>query len=168
MKIYEIIFERIVDPVKLAQRVANRYGRRTRYGNWEAPVRGQHIPLRSFNSREADAVYRAYTRVRYRLRSRVDSGLSLADQDRESSRLFGDLFRPDRMDIRGLRATQPFVRVDDPGLLAAKLGEMSPTIRVATYRGRDYIVDGHHAVVAASMRGERQIMVLHIDLDNLI
>lgn len=63
MKIREIL-ERIVDPMRLAQRVAGRYGRRTKYGHWESPIKGQHIPMRSFKAREAEAVYNAYFATR--------------------------------------------------------------------------------------------------------
>ena len=167
MRINEIILERVVDPAKLAQRVAGRYGHRTRYGNWESPIKGQHIPMKSFNSRNSDAVYQAYMKFRVGLRQYIDPNLSPIEQEHEIDRLFTASFQPVRISIRGLLATQPFVRIDDPELLQNKLGEMMPeNIRIATYRGKNYIVDGHHAVAAAAIRGDKEIMARYINLDN--
>lgn len=165
MKIIEIISERVVDPALLAQRVAGRYGKRTKYGYWEPPVKQQNIPMRSFNQRAADAVYRAYFDARSQFAQQVDPSLPRRQQDEEVSVLFRQLFSPVSMDIRTLIATQPFVRINDPEMLQQKLGDTDPKISVATYRGRNYIMDGHHAVVAAALRGDRQVLVSHIDLD---
>lgn len=165
MKIVDII-ERLVDPALLAQRVASRYGNRTKYGHWEAPIKGQNIPMRSFNSRQADAVYKAYYNARHRLSRQVDQKLPRHDQDIAISELFGRLFRPERMAISSLVATQPFVRIDNPEMLQQKLGNLSK-ISIATYRGKNYIMDGHHSIVAATLRGDRDIDVNRIDLDNL-
>lgn len=150
MRILDLITEdRKIDPVKLAVRVANKFGKRDRYGNWESPIKRQHIPLKSFKSKKADKVYDVYTKVR------------MSDPDH-----FSDKFTRKQFSIKDLIAIQPFVRINDLEQLKAKINDKDPEyIRIATYKNENYIMDGHHAVVAAWLRGDETITANSIDLD---
>lgn len=43
-------------------------------------------------------------------------------------------------------------------------GNNTPNISIATFRGKNYIMDGHHAIAAAALRGDRLVLVNHINL----
>lgn len=146
----QFVEERSVDPEHLAQRTARRYGKRKSFGKWEKVEKGGHIPLTSFNSRKVESVANREWNVREKL-----------GHDK-----FKAEHQTKQMKISDLKATQPFVRTNDVEKLKSKVSEKEPShIRVVTHRGEHYIDDGHHAVMAAKMRGEKHVTVKHINLD---
>jgi len=141
--------DRKVDPEKLAHRVARRYGKRTNYGKWLKAEKGKHVPLSSYNRKSVDSVERKLDRVA----PFYNSGHQTH-------------YKPERMEVKSLHATQPFNRTDNPDRVKDKIAEKNPShIRVATHKGKRYVVDGHHAVMAAHLRGDSHVDVHHIDLD---
>lgn len=150
MKLSDIVIEdRKIDPIKLATRVANKYGNRTKYGYFDPPVKGKNIPLKSFNASKVDKVENQYF-----LSRKIDP-----------DNWFGKFVKKE-IPIKGLVATQPFVRTDDVIQLQSKINDRSPdNICVATYKGKNYIMDGHHTIVAAWLRGDKSIIAKYIDLD---
>ena len=146
----QFIVERKVDPNELAQRAARRYGKRTSYSKWEKVKKGGHIPLTSYDSRKV----RAAAEREMKISSQI--GINR----------FKDMFKSRTMEISNLKASQPFVRTDDLHRLKEKIKDTHPTnVRVVGYKGRDYIYDGHHSVMAAKLRGDKNIAVKYIDLD---
>lgn len=146
----QFIEERSVDPVQLAQRTARRYGKRKSFGKWEKVEKGGHIPLTAFNSRKVESVANREWNVRKKLGH---------DEFKKAHEV-------KKMKISDLKPTQPFVRTNDVEKLRSKVSEKDPShIRVVTHKGEHYIDDGHHAVMAAKMRGDEHVTVNHIDLD---
>lgn len=146
----EYIAERIVNPEDLANRVSRIYGKRKSFGKWEKVEKGGHIPLSDFNNRRVEKV---------------------ADKEWDIRKKLGDKFKQSHetktMRISDLKPTQPFVRTNDVEKLKHKLSDTQPNhIRVVTHRGEHYIDDGHHAVMAAKLRGDKHVTVQHLNLDN--
>ena len=68
--------------------------------------------------------------------------------------------------IDSLVPTQPVVRTSVERLFQDKLNEKSPQhIIVVTHDGQDFIMDGHHSVMAARIRGDDEIIAKHFNLD---
>lgn len=67
--------------------------------------------------------------------------------------------------IKDLHATQPIVHhIADK--FKKKVAETNPKhISVVTHKGKHYIDDGHHAVMAARLRGDKEITATHHNLD---
>jgi hypothetical protein len=148
----EYLEERFQDPVKLAQRVAARYGKKEKYGKIVRAERGNHIPLKSFNVKRTNSVENKSEKIYDKLGGKTQ---------------YEDAHVPASMNISDLNATQPLVRIDDVKTLKNKISDKHPThVVVATHKGKQYIMDGHHAVLAARLRGEKTIDVRHIDLDD--
>lgn len=140
----------MVDTVQLAIRVARRYGKKTRFGKWEKVVKHNHIPLTAFDSRKVESVAAREVKVESTLTRSV----------------YRSMFNKKLMCVNMLLPTQPFVRTEDHEILASKIKDRDPQhIRVVTHKGMHYIDDGHHAVMAAKLRGDEWISVNHIDLD---
>lgn len=139
----EFLEERKVDPEALGARAARIHGKKTRYGSdFDEPVKGKHIPLKSYNRRKAESMWNKY-----------EQG--------------GHTSVRNTLPISSLTAAQPYVRTDNPNTLKAKVKNTNPQhISIATHRGVNYIVDGHHAVLAARLRGEKHVEVNHYNLDN--
>ena len=162
----EYLEERFQDPVKLAQRVAARYGKKEqKYGRAVAARRFEHIPLKSYRARTADSVFSRYERV-----SKKIAGKDVYSPKREiqnaALQKVKDKFEKKTMSISDLHPTQPFVHTGDVEKLQGKIDDMNPShVRVATHKGRHYILDGHHAVMAARLRGEKTIDVGHMNMD---
>lgn len=164
MRLREIT-ERQVDPSKLAQRTARRYGTEPDYGYDQSGVEpGKYIPLKSYDDDLVDAMDAAFNQVykkwdfykqppekRKKIRQQIDRAAS-TDQT---------------VSIRDLYAYQPFVRIEDPDLLKKKI-QSTKQIVVVKFQNRLFVRDGHHAVLAAQLRGEKQIPARVIDLDQLI
>jgi hypothetical protein len=148
----DIVEERKVDPVELAQKVAKRYGKKTRYGKWFKAERGEHIPLKSFNARQANSVETKGNNIWHKM---------------GGEEKFAEAHKSKIMQIKDLKATQPFVRINDTEKLKNKISVTNPNhITVATHKGEHYIMDGHHAVMAAMLRGEKHVAVQHLNYDN--
>jgi len=153
MRLREIT-ERQVDPSKLAQRTARRYGTEPDYGYSTSGVEpGKYIPLKSYDGDLVAAVDSAFNQVfkkwdfykqppekRKKIRQQID---------REASTY-------QTVPIRDLYAYQPFVRIEDPDLLKKKI-QSTKQIVVVKFQNRLVVRDGHHAVLAARLRGEKQI-----------
>ena len=157
------LFERKSDPVKLAQRTAKRYGTEKDYGYYQSDtVPGEYIPLKSYNDDLVDemefAVNEMYKKFRWNPGDR-----NLPEIRKEMKHIAGS---NNDIEIRKLFATQPFVRIEDPEILKQKV-KTTKSIAVTKYQNRFFIVDGHHAVLAASLRGERMINAEILDLDLL-
>lgn len=136
------------DPAELAQRVARRYGKKSSYGKWDKVEKGGHIPLK-FDGRKAGGAAMKLDRIHDKLGKDFD-----AAHERKT------------MKISDLHATQSHVKTSDPEKLKAKIADKSPQhIHVVTHKGVHYVADGHHAVMAARLRGEKEVQVKHIDLD---
>lgn len=155
----QFLEERKVDPVKLAQRVARRYGKKTNYpgykgasdtdsdGEEDKPKVGSHIPLKSYKHMRRD----------YYGSTSLDRAYEKNKKTPEKGKSFS---------IKDLHPTQPFVRTTDAGKLRKKIsGASGGTIHIATHKGKHYIMDGHHEVMAAAMRGEKTISATHHNLD---
>lgn len=158
----EFLEERNVDPVDLAQRASRRYGKKTSFGKWEKVEKGGHIPLSNFNSRKSDA-------AGYKLwKTQQKMGYDSKDKEERAAakEKFNSLHTRKKMDIKDLHASQPFVRTSDVDKLKHKVSEKDPDhIHVVTHKGIHYVADGHHAVMAAKLRGEKSVSVKHINLD---
>lgn len=158
----EYLEERKVDPEDLAKRVSSRYGKRKSFGKWEKVERGGHIPLSSFNSRKSDSAANKLWKVQKKL------GMDSADKEErhKAKEKYDNSHTRKKMSITDLHATQPFVRTNDVEKLKNKIAEHDPKhIHVVTHKGNHYVADGHHAVMAAKLRGDKEVEVRHIDLD---
>lgn len=142
---------KMADALQLAIRVARRYGKRTSFGKWEKVIKGGHIPLTLFNSRKVESVANRAMKI----------------SSKVSQNTYNNMFKEALFQVSELLPTQPFVRTNDIEILTKKINEHNPVhIRVVTHKGLHYIDDGHHAVMAARMRGDKEIKVSHLDLDS--
>jgi len=157
--------ERKVDPLALQQRVARRYGKKTKYGEfWDDAVKGQHIPLRPYNANTAYALEnRFYDFVNsLGMNSRDPEIRAAAKKKLESLQSFRSF------DISTLIPTQPITRHTDNDMTAEKLANLNPdNIHIVRYKGKDFIADGHHSIMAAKLRGEKTVNARYTDLDEV-
>lgn len=163
MKTYkEFLAERKTDPVELASRVARRFGKRSHYGPWMKAIKHENIPLTSYDRRESESAARRLDRYHAKI------GMHHKDtRDAAKARMKADQ-KSNEFKISELRATQPFNRVEDKDVLANKIANKNPThIHVVTHKGKHYVADGHHAVMAAHLRGEKIVKVKHLNLDEI-
>lgn len=164
MRYYELS-ERRVDPAQLAQRVAKRYGREKDYGYSTSGTKpGEYIPLKSYDDDLADALDSAFNSV-YKKFDFYNQPLEKRTQIRK--RVDSESTENRTVSIKDLYAYQPFVRIEDPEILNKKI-KSSKQIIVIKFQNRLFIRDGHHAVLAARLRGEKQIPAQVIDLDFLL
>lgn len=158
----EFLEERNADPVELAKRVARRYGKKKSFGKWEKVEKHNHIPLSNFDARKSNSAGDKLWKVQKK------AGIDSPDKQTrlDAKEKIEKLHTTKTMPIKDLHASQPFVRTEDPEKLKNKIHEKDPDhIRVVTHKGVHYVADGHHAVMAAKLRGEKEIKVKHIDLD---
>ena len=158
--------ERLQNPVAVGQRAAQIYGNKEKYGKWLTATKHEHIPLKSYRAKEADSVFNRYDRVMSNL-----GGKDIYSPDREvqsaAIKKTKDKFEKRSMSISDLHPTQPFVRTGDEETLKKKVNEKNPShVRVATHKGKHYILDGHHSIMAAKLRGDKTIDVSHMNLDD--
>lgn len=158
----QYVTERKVDPVRLAQRVSRRYGVGTSFGKWDKVPRGGHIPLTSYSEKVSSEGAEALDNFQL--------GLGMDDPDptvrNRADRRYDRSHSNVSIDIARLVATQPYVMTQDVEKLRAKLTNDSPShIHVIKHNNRYLIDDGHHAVVAAQLRGEKRVNVRLLDLD---
>lgn len=149
--------ERKVDPLELNKRVARRYGK----GNFETDqyddvVKQKHIPLNKYNYDDADDAELAYFK-----HAKSFGDLRVGN---DSHKKFQASFKTKNMNISDLHPTQPFVRTENDALSSEKI-KNGGNVRVAQHNGKHFILDGHHTVNAARMRGEKIISVQHVNLD---
>lgn len=163
----DLLLERFsLDPLQVAQRASRRYGKKEKYGKWLIAKKGEHIPLKKYRSKEADAVFNRYDRVASKITDKKELYSPSRDVQKAARSKVEDRFQSRNFNISDLHPTQPFVRTDDMETWKSKVGEKAPEhIRVVTHKGKHYVVDGHHSVVAARLRGEKTIDVKHLDMD---
>ena len=147
----EFIIER-GNPVAVAQRAARIYGKKEKYGKWLTAEKGEHIPLKNYRAKEADSVFNRFDKKHPPNKITGRTELNPGSKTHE---------------IKNLTPTQPFVRTGDVEKLRSKVAQTNPThISTASYKGKTYILDGHHAVAAAAFRGEKTITAQkHFELD---
>lgn len=160
----DFIYERKADPIKLAKRVSRRYGTRTSFSQWEKVPKGGHIPLNNFDEDLSGDAAEALE----------DLQMNLGMEDRDASirkkaeKKYNALHKKIDVPIKSLYATQPYVMSNDMEKLKAKIDQKNPDhIHVVKYKNKNFISDGHHAVVAAMLRGDKTIKVNMIDLDTI-
>lgn len=158
----QFILERLVDPESLANKAAQIYGKKTSYGKWLKTEKGGHIPLTSYKGREVSGVENRLYNVQHKM------GMFHDDPNKQIAGLekYKSSYKPKKMEIKHLQATQPFVRTKDPEKLKNKIeGKTSSKVLVIQHKDKHYIKDGHHTVMAAKLRGEKHIDVHHLNLD---
>ena len=69
--------------------------------------------------------------------------------------------------IKDLHATQPFVKVGDHDKLKSKIEGGLKNAHVITHNGKHYVADGHHEIMGARLRGDREVTVRHTNLDTV-
>lgn len=155
--------ERAVDPGDLADRAARMYGsKKTNYGPWMKAEKGKHIPLTAYNGRKANAAA-----VRY---DSYISSLGMRDRDpairAQAKQQLTANQQIEQFNIADLLPTQQFNRYEDPAITRQKVANTTPEhIHIITYKGEHFINDGHHAVMAAKLRGEKTVNAKHTNLD---
>lgn len=160
MKIKDIL-ERNVDPVALAKRVAKKYGTKKDYGYVNSDTNpGEYIPLKSYDDDLVDELEDALNKL-YKLVGWKPGTKNLPEIRKSLSQKFGII---KDIQINKLTATQPFVRISDEETLKQKV-DSNKTISVSKYQNRFFIMDGHHAVLSASLRGEKLINAKITDID---
>ena len=160
---FQYFFERrLADPVKLAQRVSRRHGTRTSFSQWEKVPKGGHIPLTSFDENLSSEAAEAW----YDFQESIGLESTDASVRARAKVIYNDAHVTKNVPIRSLYATQPYVMTQDVDKLAAKISQTKPThIHVIKFKNKHFIADGHHAAMAAKLRGERTVSVNLLDLD---
>lgn len=154
--------ERKVDPVELASRAAKIHGKRSYFGPWMQAVKHQNIPLSSYNRKESESASRRLDTYHKKI------GMFNRETQQSAREKMARDQKVREFPISELRATQPFNRVEDKEKLANKIADKTPThIHVITHKGKHYVSDGHHAVMAAQLRGEKSVRAKHLNLDEL-
>jgi hypothetical protein len=159
------IRERAVDPVDLAIRTGRRYGdQKTDYGySTSGTVKGKYIPLKNYDD---DAIDEMELKLNTIYKSLGFYDLTTDQRKMLRTNLDTESSSQHEVDINKLHATQPFVRIEDLETLKNKIGR-AKTILVIKFAGKLFIRDGHHAVLAARLRGETTIQAEVMDLDYL-
>lgn len=163
---FEPLNERKVDPLALQQRAAKRYGKKSKtIGFWEPVSKGQYIPLTGYNASSTNSFLNAVRNV--------FGAMGAYDRDRSISnaalKKIDALYSHEELPITALIPTQPFTRHSDPEISKQKISDTAPQkIVVIRFKNRNFISDGHHAVMAAKMRGDKAITVKFLDLDPLV
>lgn len=156
--------ERKVDPAALADRAAKIYGKKTSYGPWMKAEKGKHIPLTAYQGRKSIAAGTRYDTYLAKLgmRDRDPAVRAQAAKTRDANQTV------ETFPISSLIASQQFTRYEDPEITRKKIADTNPGhIHVITYKGEHFIADGHHAVMAARLRGEKTVNAKHTDLDRV-
>lgn len=158
----EYLEERKVDPVELGKRASKIYGKRKSFGKWEKVEKGGHLPLSNYDARKSNSAASKLMKVQTKL------GMESRDKDEreKGKKLYDAHHQRKTMKIKDLHATQKYVETSDTERLKSKIADKNPGhIHVVTHKGVHYVADGHHAVMAAKLRGEKSVEVNHIDLD---
>ena len=164
MKIFEVIEDRSVDPVDLATRTGKRYGKEKDYGYSQSDTNpGEYIPLKNYNDDWVDAMEEVFNEI---YKTLDFYNLSRDKQIQIRQKLDNEAKSVKSVPINKLYATQPFVRIKDKETLKNKVAT-TKQITVIDFADRLFIRDGHHAVLAARLRGEKTIQAKVINLDYL-
>lgn len=167
LSFFQYLEERKVDPFALAKRVSRRFGKKEKYGKWLRTEPGGHIPLSNYKAREANSVFSRSDKLRQKIGGRHYYNSTNKEEHKKALKKFNDAHKPATFNIKDLRPTQPYVETHDDLQLQDKLKKKtSSKVIVATHKGRHYILDGHHTVMAAALRGDKTIDVHHINMDD--
>jgi len=158
------LFERNVDPIKLAQRAGQQFGKTKDYGYDDSnTLPGKYIPLKSFDDDLVDEMEEA----RHTLYKAMGYQYSANNLRSIRNKLESNFGTTKTVNIKQLVATQPFVRIEDVDTLKQKVST-SKEIAVTKYRNKLFIADGHHATLAARLRGDQTVVAKVVDLDKAI
>lgn len=140
----EFIAERRIDPVELASRAARIYGSKPYRSGHMKVAAGDHIPFSKVaHPSQVSSAVAKYDKV--------------GDKVKETKRSFA---------ISDLHATQHHASVADKDRLKAKVSNKNPDhIHVITHKGKHFVSDGHNAIMAAKLRGDKHVVATHTDLD---
>jgi hypothetical protein len=164
MRFRDLLEKRTADPVKLAQRIGKRYGTEHNYGYDNSDTKlGKYIPLKNFNDDLVDGMEEA----RHQLYIMMGYKASKNNLKEIRLKLESQFGYTENISINQLFATQPFVRIEDAETLKQKVAS-NKKITVVKYLNKFFIVDGHHATLAAKLRKENSVMANVIDLDTAI
>ena len=178
MKTFKQFYEaRKVDPVKLGQRASKIYGQKMDfpgqdYENYHVkkdeagdlvPQKGKHIPLKKYDMHSSDEVHDHYMDILHKHSPNLPNGRKDIDTGRKH---IEKLKTSQTFKISDLHPTQPFVSTSRKDILTKKV-KSNETPSIATHKGKHYVLNGHHAILGAALRGEKHITSSHIDLDNL-
>lgn len=160
------LYERKVDPHALQQRVARRYGKRSKeIGFWDPVIKGKYIPLKGYNASSTNS----FIQHLYKFTNALGISTNNPPEVQNAAKQKLDaLYKTASLPINELVPTQPFNRYENDALSQEKLKNTSPKIVVVKFRNRNFISDGHHAVMAAKMRGEKAINAKFLDLDDAL
>lgn len=153
MKSFKNYLVELQDPIAFIKKASQRFGTTSEYAPyWEPAPIGQHIPLTKFNSEQAQEAVDRLFEVRWRI------GGPQGQRNLETRKSFN---------INELIPTQPYNFTGDERILRAKMEEINPdNISIVTHNGEDYIIDGHHSIMGARLRGDKTITARHLNLDN--
>lgn len=156
---------RKVDPAKLADRVFSRFG-----SIGVDPEEGEHVfevPISNYKDENSEIFDDADSKVHDKILKN-----SPIKGDRESFRyVAGELDKiktRKKLNISDLVPIQPFVSVRNKNELEDKLNDTGRVISVAKINGKHYIKDGHHAVAAAMLNGNKDIDADVVDYDKVL
>ena len=156
------LVERNVDPEQLAVKTAKIYGKKTNYGKWLKADKQENIPLSNYNKGE---VTKAENKL-YKYHEKLGMFSDNTSDRVEANKTYEGKFSDKTMKITDLYAAQPFIRTSDREQLKNKIDKKtSSDIMVIKHNGKHYVMDGHHTVMAAKFRGEKEVNVRHLDLD---
>lgn len=144
MKTFKEFITEKAAPEDVAARAAAIFGNRTYKGSGLKADKGTYVPLK--NKGHPSSIGAAVTKFEKHPNAPVDKK---------------------KFPIKDLTATQPFVKVNDKDKLRSKIQGGTDGVHVITHKGKHYIADGHHQVMGARLRGEKEIEVNHTDLDRI-
>lgn len=159
------LHERKVDPYALQQRVAKRYGKRSKsIGFWEPVTKSEYIPLSGYNASSTNSFLNAVRKV-FGAMGQYDRDPAIKDA---ATKKINSLYSHEELPIDSLIPTQPVTRHSDPEISKQKIANTEPeNVVVIRFKNRNFISDGHHSIMAAKMRGDKNITAKFLDLDNL-
>jgi hypothetical protein len=152
MKNFKQYLMELQDPIEFIKRASERYGTKEIHGEfWEPAPLGKHIPLANFDDEKSQEVMDRLFSVRW------DIGGVEGQKRLEKLKTF---------DINKLIPTQPYNYTGDEQILRAKMENQDPAhISIVTHEGNDYIIDGHHSIMGARLRGDKTIVARHFNMD---
>lgn len=108
-------------------------------------IKTREIPLKGYDEDKSEEVENAYFEY---LQKNKEKNITL------NVRSFN---------IKDLIPIQNSVRIDDLHRFQQKItqDDRQTPIHVATYKGKNYILDGHHSIFAARLRGDNTINAKH-------
>lgn len=152
MKSFKQHLTELQDPISFIKKASERFGTKSEYAPyWDPAPIGQHVPLPGFDNDQAQEAVDRLFEVRWKV-----GGIPAA-QKLEKLKTFN---------INELKPTQPYNYTGDEDILRVKMAQTNPpNVFIVTHEGEDYVIDGHHSVMGARLRGDDTITARHMDLD---